>query len=257
MISNFLRKRISMSTHTSPPGKPAGSTLVVRVSTALRQKILDGTYRPGDKLPSEARLTAEHGVSRTVVREAVAALRADGLVNPRRGAGVFVLSPPSAVTPPFQNIDRARLSSILELLELRSAVETEAAALAALRRSPAQEEDIFKRHAAVQACIAQGQPTAAEDFELHRAIARATNNPRFLEFLDLLGLGAIPRTALQTSSKDQTPQAYQAHLHAEHQRIVSAISNGDPEAARAAMRAHLQGSQQRYRALLQNATLNL
>jgi len=234
-----------------------GNTLVMQTSRTLRERILDGSYPVGAKLPSEAKLTLELGVSRTVVREAVAALRADGLVNPRRGAGVFVLPPPTAPTPPFQNLDRARLSSILELLELRAAVETEAAALAALRRSPAQEEDIFQRHAAVQACMAAGQATAAEDFELHRAIARATNNPRFLEFLDLLGASAIPRTALQTTAKDQTAQAYQAHLHAEHQRIVSAISNADPEAARSAMRTHLQNAQQRYRALLQNTAADI
>jgi len=222
----------------------------MHVSTALRDAIMHGIYKPGDKLPSEARLTEQHGVSRTVIREAIAALRADGLVDPRRGAGVFVMEIPLPPVPPFQNVDKARISSVLELLELRSAVETEAAALAALRRSPVQEEDILERHAAVQHCLAHACPALAEDFELHRAIARATNNPRFLEFLDLIGQNAIPRAALQSTADDETSQAYQAQLHAEHSRIVSAISNGDPEAARSAMRAHLQGSQRRYRAIL-------
>jgi len=234
----------------TPATQPSGRTLVTHISAALRDAILHGIYQPGDKLPSEAKLTEQYGVSRTVIREAVAALRADGLVDPRRGAGVFVMEVPSPPVPPFQNIDHARLSSILELLELRSAVETEAAALAALRRSPVQEEDILERHATVQRCMAQAQPTATEDFELHRAIARATNNPRFLEFLDLMGQSAIPRAALQTATDDEPPLAYQAQLHEEHQRIVTAISNGDPEAARSAMRAHLQGSQRRYRAML-------
>jgi len=230
--------------------KPSGRTLVMHVSAVLRDAILQGIYKPGDKLPSEARLTEQHGVSRTVVREAIAALRADGLVDPRRGAGVFVMKIPLPPAPPFQNVDKARISSILELLELRSAVETEAAALAALRRSPVQEEDIIERHAAVQHCMVHVRPTATEDFELHRAIARATNNPRFLEFLDLIGQNAIPRAALQPAEDDATAQAYQTQLHEEHGRIVDAISNGDPEAARSAMRAHLQGSQRRYRAML-------
>jgi len=230
--------------------KPSGRTLVMHVSAALRDAIQQGIYTPGDKLPSEARLTEQHGVSRTVIREAIATLRADGLVDPRRGAGIFVRQTPLAPVPPFQNVDKARISSIIELLELRSAVETEAAALAALRRSPAQEEDILEHHAAVQRCLAHACPAVVEDFELHRAIARATNNPRFLEFLDLIGQNAIPRAALQPTAGDATPQAYQAHLHEEHGRIVTAISNGDPEAARSAMRAHLQGSQRRYRAML-------
>jgi len=230
--------------------KPSGRTLVTHVSATLRDAILQGVYKPGDKLPSEARLTEQYGVSRTVIRETIAALRADGLVDSRRGAGVFVMAVPLAPALPFQNIDKARISSMLELLELRSAVETEAAALAALRRSPIQEEDILERHAAVQHCITHARPTAAEDFELHRAIARAANNSRFLEFLDLIGQHAIPRAALQPTADDATPQAYQAQLHEEHSRIVNAISRGDPETARSAMRAHLQGSQRRYRVML-------
>jgi DNA-binding FadR family transcriptional regulator len=227
-----------------------GGTLVVQISNLLRKAILAGQYQPGEKLPSEAKLTEAHGVSRTVVREAIAALRADGLVEPRRGAGVFVLEPGAAHAQPFQNIDHARISSIIELLELRGAVEVEAASLAAMRRSPAQEEEIMEKHAAVQACIAAGKPTSEADFELHKAIAKATNNPRFVEFLDLMGTSAIPRAALQTSSEDRTSPAYLTHIHEEHARIVSAISNGDAEIARDAMREHLQGSQRRYRALL-------
>ena len=227
-----------------------GGTLVVQVSNALRTAILGGKFQPGEKLPSEAKLTEAHGVSRTVVREAIAALRADGLVEPRRGAGVFVLEPGAAHAQPFQNIDHARISSIIELLELRGAVEMEAAALAALRRSPAQEEEIHEKHAAVQACIAAGKPTITADFELHKAIAKATSNPRFVEFIDLMGQNAIPRAALQASGEDRTSTAYLAHIHDEHGRIVSAISNGDAEAAREAMRDHLQGSQRRYRAML-------
>ncbi|WP_196258500.1 FadR/GntR family transcriptional regulator [Pelagibacterium limicola] len=227
-----------------------GGTLVVQVSKALRHAILSGKVKPGEKLPSEAKLTEAHGVSRTVVREAIAALRADGLVEPRRGAGVFVLEPGAAHAQPFQNIDHARISSIIELLELRGAVEMEAAALAALRRSPAQDEEIHERHAAVQACIAVGEPTSGADFELHKAIARATNNPRFLEFIELMGQSAIPRAALQSADNERTSPAYLTQIHEEHGRIVSAISNGDAETARDAMRDHLQGSQRRYRALL-------
>ena len=75
------------------PAPHGGSgTLVAQVSAALREKILAEGLKPGDKLPSEARIAEDFGVSRTVVREAVAALRADGLVEPRRGAGVLSLS---------------------------------------------------------------------------------------------------------------------------------------------------------------------
>ena len=91
--------------------RPAG-TLVGKVSEALREAIRSGEFAPGDKLPSEAQLTEHHGVSRTVVREAIALLRNDGLVLPRQGAGVFVLSNGFSPAPP-RSLDKSRLSSVL------------------------------------------------------------------------------------------------------------------------------------------------
>jgi len=233
-------------------GSPRGSeTLVERVSDALRQAILCGQFPPGSKLPSEAQLTAAHGVSRTVVREAIAALRSDRLVEARQGAGVFVLE--LQPTPPvaLQSIDPERVSSIIELLELRTGVEVEAAGLAALRRSPAQEEAILDRHVAVRAALEAGRATSEADFALHLAIAEATNNPRFPEFLSLLGPSAIPRAALRSDTPEKD-SAYIKLIDGEHGRIVAAISNGDEAGAREAMRAHLRGSQARYRALLRD-----
>ncbi len=229
----------------------AVGTLVGQVASSLRESVTSGAYKPGDRLPSEARIAESHGVSRTVVREAIAALRSDGLVEPRRGAGVFVLQPSEPVALPFQNIDHARLSSIIAVLELRSAVEVEAAGLAAVRRSPVQEEKILDGHHAVGRCIAEGQPTSIADFALHIAIAEATNNPRFPEFLTMIGQNAIPRAAL-ANADNRTSKPYLEQLHDEHARIVMAISNGDGDTAREAMRVHLQGSQRRYRSMLQN-----
>lgn len=226
-------------------------TLASQVGDALRRRILAGEYAPGARLPSEAKLTEAYGVSRTVVREAMAALRADGLVDARQGAGIFVLDPPPPPIFSPQALDPARISSTIEILELRTGVEVEAAGLAALRRSPAQEEMILERHDAVRASLAAGLPTAEADFALHLAIAEATNNPRFREFLEALGEGVIPRAALKAEGEGETA-SYIAGLDEEHGRIVAAISNGDEEAARAAMRAHLRGGQARYRALLRS-----
>jgi GntR family transcriptional regulator, transcriptional repressor for pyruvate dehydrogenase complex len=226
-------------------------TLVERVSDALRQAILSGQFPSGSKLPSESRLTAAHGVSRTVVREAIAALRADRLVEARQGAGVFVLEVPPRPPIPLQGIDPERVSSTIELLELRTGVEVEAAGLAALRRSPAQEEAILDRHFAVHEALEAGRPTSEADFALHLAIAGATNNPHFSEFLTLLGENAIPRAALH-GDRPEKDSAYLKLIDEEHSRIVAAISNGDETAAREAMRVHLRGSQARYRALLRD-----
>lgn len=228
-------------------------TLSSRLSETLRQSILAGQYAPGTKLPSEAQLGEAHGVSRTVVREAIAALRADRLVEARQGAGVFVLEPPmqpASTSMSLENIDHARVSSVIEFLELRTAVEVEAAGLAALRRSPAQEEVIFEKHYAVQGCFEAGKPTSEADFALHLAIAEATNNTRFRDFLALIGKNIIPRAALRDEDRDADQAGYIKLLNDEHNAIISAISAGDEDGAREAMRRHLRGSQSRYRALL-------
>lgn len=229
-------------------------TLVSQVSEALRQSILTGDFSPGDKLPSEAQLTERHGVSRTVVREAVAALRSDGLVEARQGAGVFVLTG-AALAGGVRGFDKAKLFSVLEVLEIRTPIEVEAAGLAALRRSPAQEEEILDRHAEVVVCAERGQSIREADFQLHLAIAQATNNPLFHAFLTTHGPSIIPRAEIVTLSLTEVERSYHAQLISEHERIALAISRGDEEEAREAMRVHLKGSQVRHRDLLQQARI--
>jgi len=224
-------------------------TLVSAVGADLRRLITDGEIRPGCRLPSEAALTRKYNVSRTVIREAIASLRADGLVEARQGAGVFVLNSQPASFP-FQPFDEARISSMIEMLELRTAIEIEAAGLAAARRSPAQEEAIFERCHDIDRLIAEGKPSTDADFAFHLAIADATNNPRFREFLEMMGQRVIPRTALQRGEGERTPSGYLGQIQAEHRAIAEAISARREQAAREAVRTHLKGSQERYRQLL-------
>ena len=108
-------------------------------ATVIRQltiEIEQGRWKPGDRLPAESSLAATFGVSRTVIREAVSALKAAGLVSSRQGRGMFVVEPPRR--EPFLGItgDPASLEDALALLELRLALETEMSALAAERRTP-------------------------------------------------------------------------------------------------------------------------
>lgn len=224
--------------------------LVGTVSDQLRKAILGGELKPGDKLPSEAGLTERFGVSRTVVREAIASLKADGLVEARHGIGVFVLSNQMNPALSLQTVDVARISSIIEVLELRSAVEIEAAGLAAIRRSPAQEETILERFDELEALIAADKPTSKADLEFHLAIADASNNPRFREFLEMMGRNVIPRASLQEGKAEKTATIYLDHIQKEHQRIAEAISAQDEDGAREAMRQHLKDSTRRYRQLI-------
>ena len=234
---------------------PGADSLVSQISSALRQALEAGRYKPGDKLPSEAELTRAHAVSRAVVREAIAALRADGLVEAKKGAGVFVLDPASRPGRAFDDLTTARISSVIELLELRTAFELEAAALAATRRSPVQMEAIHDAHARVEVCLRNGRPTRDADFEFHLAIAEATQNRRFPEFLQLIRSGIIPRGELQGAAPGTRPKDYNLHLLEEHRRILDAIIAGDGPAARERMREHLRGSLDRYQELLRGGAV--
>ncbi len=220
----------------------------------LRQQILSGALAPGAKLPTEQQLVASLGVSRTVVREAVAALRADGLVLTRQGVGAFVAEQNN--NRPFR-IDPDQLDSlqrVLDVMELRIAVETEAAALAAERRTTQARRHVAAALADVDDALSRGDPGVEADIQLHRAIAEATGNSFFVDFLRYLGQFIIPRQSVRlrhTSAEAQS--AYLAQVQQEHRRIVDAISRRDSSAAREAMRAHLASSLARYRALLNPA----
>lgn len=236
--------------------KPKRGNLVDTLVRALRESIDKGDYAPGDRLPTEAKLTEEYGVSRTVVREAMASLKSDGLVEPRQGAGVFVLDHTAANPLPFRDVDAGRVSSVIEILEVRAAVEVEAAGLAAERRSPAQEERIIECYRRVVDLGKTSEGTSQADFDLHLAIADATNNTRFGEFLRMIGPSAIPRRALGAANGTTTGTSYRVVIDDEHKTIVNAILAGDKGAARKAMRQHLEDSQARYRSLLRDTLLD-
>ncbi len=122
-----------------------------------------------------------------------------------------------------------------------------------LRRygAPRQEEKIVEALDAFRTSSVEGRPSAEADFAFHLAIAQATNNPRFGEFLQMLGPTLIPRRAVTESDEETTlPPADIDRLVDEHEAILVAIQNGDETAARAAMRAHLKNSQMRYRSML-------
>ncbi|SLN27393.1 HTH-type transcriptional regulator LutR [Aquimixticola soesokkakensis] len=230
--------------------KPQVRTLVSQVSEALRQEIEAGAFEPGDRLPSEAALTQVHSVSRTVIREAIAILRSDGLVETRKGAGVFALDPAVRQgSSPFSNLNTGRISEAIELLEMRSAFEIRSAGLAALRRSSAQLDAIVSAHDAVGRCLEGGDSTRESDFQFHFAIAEATQNTRFPQFLTLIRDGIVPRAELTATTGAQKPVPNPS-LQQEHGAIVGAIMDGDGAAAEAAMTLHLDGSLRRYRDIL-------
>jgi GntR family transcriptional repressor for pyruvate dehydrogenase complex len=236
--------------------KKQRTNLTQIVITHFREKIRGGIITPGSKLPTEMQMVAKFGVSRTVIREAIANLKADGLVESRHGIGVFALKPAKENTG-FSDLfsQSDKISHIIETLELRAAVEIEAAGIAASRCSPAQEAHIRECFDELSKCMAAEKPTEDADFLFHKAIATATNNTQFKEFMEFLGRRTIPRSQLRKPMGEiSLPPETELKFHEEHRAIMDAICQKDAPAARDAMRHHLQGSLNRYRAILAHQT---
>ena len=182
-------------------------------------------------------------VSRPVVREALKRLREQGVVVSRRGAGSFVQKSPAAE---MSSLHAARTQGeILENLEFRSAVEPQAAALAAERRD---ESDL----AAIQAAIdrfaraaLEGSPTAYLDFRFHFAVATASQNHRFVGAIMTVELGISHGVNLARFLSHFAHLERSRSVLADHTRILAAIRQHRPEEARRAMRAHLENARLR------------
>lgn len=229
----------------APGRKPKLADLVIGT---LRKRITGGEYGAGSKLPTESQMTTIFGVSRTVVREAIAALAADGLVQARQGAGVFVMANAASAFTAIGAESSNKISVALNVLEVRMGIEIESAGLAAVRRSSSQDAAIQEAWNEFERQIKAGTPTGKTDFAFHRAIAAATNNPFYIEVLDGLGSRTIPCDVASPWGTDSVlTLEYQQGLQQEHLVILKAISAQDATAAREAMRQHLGRSQERYR----------
>lgn len=223
--------------------------LVEDVEQSLKDRIKGGEYSVGDKLPTVNSLVDYYGVSRTVVREAISGLRAAGLIVSRRGSGVFVRSTQVDFAPDalFAGDWPKRVPDLADALELRAAVEIQSVTLAATRASNGQMEDIHEAHNAFVEQASLQKDASAEDFAFHAAIARATNNRYFEDFLSEMGKRTIPRENLSLVPGTESFRAFMSQLVSEHELIMGALEARDPEAAAEAMRVHLIGSLSRYR----------
>ena len=191
----------------------------------------------GDRLPGEHALAARFAVSRPVVRQALARLRAEGRVMATRGAGHFVGEEPELKTidyGPIQGIPDVR-----SFLEFRCILEGESAALAAQSRDARLRAAITARRKAMEAAASRGEPGIEEDIAFHAAIAKASEN-RYL-ILTIAALMEHIRVAIRLV-RELSPQPMMHRwrdVRAEHLRIDEAIAARDPEAARQAMTQHL------------------
>lgn len=207
----------------------------------LRQRIQSGTLAVGAKLPSEQAISVEFQVSRTVVREAVARLRSDGVLETRKGAPTRV----RATTQMAEKLSMPRsIEGLLGFLEVRRAIEGEMAALAATRRKDAQCRLIEAALLAIDRSTRAGGSGVQEDLEFHLAIGAATANAYWQQFVRLF---AEPiRSAIGvTRANEARRRDFAAAVAEEHRQIYEAIRARDADQARAAVHLHIANAGQR------------
>jgi GntR family transcriptional repressor for pyruvate dehydrogenase complex len=238
------------STAVAVGERPGATTRLVaerlsdRLAARLAEQIDVGGAKPGDRLPTEAQLAATHGVSRTVVREAVHQLKSRGLLVSRQGSGVFVAMPSPHRPLAFDPTVLDSLQAVVQVVEVRRVLETEIAALAAERATRTQVARLRRALAAIETAAAAGGDGVAEDLAFHGAIAEACGNPQFGRLLGFLE--QYLREAMRvTRGNEARRQDFMEQVRVEHGAIVEAIAAGDAVLARRAAMRHLVNSERR------------
>lgn len=206
--------------------------LADRAAELLLERIRSGEWAVGSKLPGETTLAPQLGVGRSTLREAIRQLAGRGVLATRQGAGVFVTAL-DASEGWAQKIGRADIRAVIEA---RIAIEVEASALAAERRTPAELRGLKKALEARQSHREQIAGLVDMDAAFHRAIIAAAHNPILLELFD--SFAPRSREAMIAMLRAHSGHGDDAD-HATHQRLYDAISAGNPAVAAATTRDHL------------------
>jgi DNA-binding FadR family transcriptional regulator len=215
------------------------SSLASRIADALRADIAAGRFIAGARLPAEAGLATAFGVSRPIVREAIAQLKADGVLITRKGSGAYVSDTPGGMVWRL-----AGGPTLAQLFELRMTVETACAGMAARRRTASDLRDIEAALRAMHDHAGDFASAAAADVAFHHAIAQAAHNPCFTGLTDFVGqhLLAARQAAWENAAR------FRGGSHgadAEHAAVVAAIAARDADGAQEAARRHLEGAARR------------
>ncbi len=231
---------LSDAPHSPPVSFSAvqpGLRLADQVAQQLEARIRSGDLQPGQKLPTEAELVQQLEVSRTVVREAVSQLKSRNLVESRQGSGMYVKAP--GVEPlDFEGLPAAGKNAVIQIAEVRRALEAEVAELAASRRSEEDIRRIRQAEDALAEAVRLGRDGVEEDMAFHRAIAQASGNPFLISTLDYLSQ-FLRHSMRITRANEARRHDFGKAVEQEHHAMAQAIAAGDPQAARLAAATHM------------------
>lgn len=226
------------------PPLRAVTRLSEQLADALAAAINEGQWRPGEKLPTESALVERFGVSRTVVREALSQLRTLGLIATRQGSGAYVRSGEAAGDSRLLLAPDGSLQAVIQMVEVRRALEAESAGLAAARRSRKGLQQVKAAMRALDKAVASGGDGVAEDVAFHAAIARAADNPFLLNTLAYLNRFLLDATRV-TRANEATRADLQEAVRLEHLAVVAAIEAQDVAGARLAAASHMVNAAER------------
>jgi len=209
----------------------------------LLKSIVDGEFKAGERFATEEALCLRFGTSRPTVREALARLRADGLIVSRQGSGTYVTHTPSKSVLRFARVES--IADIRRCYEFRLSIETGAARLAAKMHDSADVVAIETAFEALNRIIETEKVGFHEDFLFHRAIAVASKNGFFVSTVDSIQEQTAFSMQLSRSLSQEKSERRRIDVQAEHERVLQAIRRRDEAQAEACMREHILNAQQR------------
>jgi GntR family transcriptional repressor for pyruvate dehydrogenase complex len=226
----------------------AGGSRQIKLSDQVYERIfgliVSGEFPEKSKLPTEIELADSLSVSRTIVREALARLRDEGIVVSRQGAGTFVQRQhPEKVANGFQPV--TSIADVHRCFEFRISLEGEAAYLAALRHDQRDTDEIRHMLEALETIVKQGSVGALADFDFHFAVARATGNPFFVTAISLLRPHIDFGMNLARSLSLRKPRSRVRQVQDEHAQVYSAIKERRADKERQTMRRHIENARLR------------
>ncbi|WP_047152483.1 FadR/GntR family transcriptional regulator [Aneurinibacillus tyrosinisolvens] len=212
--------------------------LFEEIIVAIEKYIREEKIQPGERLPSENELAALFNVSKTAVREAMSVLNANGVIETRSGAGIFLKDTIEETVSQRLVTSLIKKSELQEILEFRRGLEIEAAALAAMRATPQDIKRIVHNHEVLIEANKAGEFGIKEDYMFHYSIIIASHNNVYRNVFKAVSYKVEKGIRVSKMQSISLPNRF-AQAYEEHEEIIEAISLRNPEQASAAMRAHL------------------
>ncbi|MCK9340797.1 MAG: FadR family transcriptional regulator [Synergistaceae bacterium] len=227
------------------PSELKTERLSSRISKLILSEIQSGMLLPGDRLPAETVLAEKYGVSRTILREAIASLKNDDILESKQGRGIIVKNPNQRQAFRFSDVfETISVDEINYFYEMRALLESEAAGLAAVRHTKEDMVLIKKAFKEMEEAVRSSSPGDEAHFKYNEAIAKASHNPVLIEFLSFLQ-NKLHSLATELRIKTMMSPERAETVLSEHRHVVESIFTGDPQKAKQAVMTHLKNAAER------------